>query len=177
MLDQGEVASACLAFLFASSFLGCSAPSAEPPLFVDVPGTAAPTIALVAPPLRSAVAPDPEPIRFLPWEPGRAAAQKARRPLFVFVHADWSARALEIQRSGLWSDPSVQRALAPFVAIDLDATSEDDAATRVEQLGAKGIPSMVFWDPEQGRRVSVAEPLDAAAVRDAAATFLSGRVE
>ncbi len=127
--------------------------------------------------MRSAVAPDPEPIRFLSWESGRAAAVEARRPVFVFVHADWSARALEIQRSGLWSDPSVQRALAPFVAIDLDATSEDDAATFVEQLGAKGIPSMVFWDPGAGRRVSVAEPLDAAAVRDAAATFLSGRVE
>lgn len=133
---------------------------------------------LVAPSAPRTAAPAPDPLRVFGWEEGRAAAERGRRPLFVFVRADWSARSVEIRRSGLFDDPSVRRALARFVVIDLDVTDEDAAAAvTAVPFDVPGVPSMFLWEPATGRRRVVAEPLGADQVRDASAWFLSGQGE
>jgi thiol:disulfide interchange protein DsbD len=91
------------------------------------------------------------------WETSEPAARdrarRARLPLLVWLEATWAAPALEMERK-TWTDPRVQDAARPFVALRLDlSAAEGDAERYAERYKVDGVPSTILFDA-QGRRVA-----------------------
>jgi thiol:disulfide interchange protein len=86
-----------------------------------------------------------------------ARARRERRMLLVFVHADWSAGALAVDRT-VWPDPRVRRALERMVALRLEVS---DLGSRAEEvllrLDAPGPPAVLLFD-SQGTRLGRLHP-------------------
>jgi len=86
----------------------------------------------------------------LVWETSvseaQARARRQRRPMLVYLRADWSAAALELDR-GVWSDPRVLRAARGFVALKLDlSAAEGDAELYAQHFGVRAVPTTVVLD-------------------------------
>lgn len=153
----------------------CAAPPPEVShVDVEVPGSAPPPPLVLSAAASERPSATPPPLALLDYAVAAERARLEHRPLFVLVRASWSARAIELERSGVLDSTEVRRALGPFVAARLDASSDESAARQLERLGALTVPSLVLYDPGSGRRALVPEPLDKAAIVDAASRFVVG---
>ena len=84
-------------------------------------------------------------------EAARALATHAKKPMLVFVRAEWSTAALEMEREVL-DDPVVERAARPYVLARLDATEEKEQTYYwLNALGVKSVPAVALVD-SSGRR-------------------------
>jgi thiol:disulfide interchange protein DsbD len=73
----------------------------------------------------SSTAPD-APLPFLKDETeGVLRAQREGRPLLLYFHAQWSVACKELETK-TFMDPRVRAASAPFVAISVDTTNDED---------------------------------------------------
>lgn len=54
-------------------------------------------------------------------------ARREQRTIVVFVHASWSAAALDVERR-VWSDARVARAVTPHVMLSIDVSAADGRA-------------------------------------------------
>src|SRR5262249_39394537 len=87
------------------------------------------------------------------WQPftGDALAQAARegRPVVLDFYADWCIPCHELDRS-TFTHPKVRKALARFVALKVDLTT--DKVAEVQALRARfrvnGVPTVLFLTPE-----------------------------
>lgn len=57
-------------------------------------------------------------------------AQKAGKPLIVWVRAAWATPAIQMERT-TWTDPRVAAAARGFVALKLDLSDADDADAKL----------------------------------------------
>jgi thiol:disulfide interchange protein len=127
------------------------APGSALPI-VDVAGEAAAVVtSSEAPPAESAA----EPLA-IGWiadaDAAQARARREGRPLVVFVHADWSAASIALERRA-FSDARVRRAMQGMVALRLDLTElgerSEDSAARFDVVSP---PSVIAVD-RSGARV------------------------
>jgi thiol:disulfide interchange protein len=85
------------------------------------------------------------------WETNAADARsRARRehlPLVIYLRADWSAGAIEMDRN-VWSDPRVLFQKHAIVSLRLDLTGGPDAELWAEEYRVAAIPSTIFIDAE-----------------------------
>jgi hypothetical protein len=156
--------------------LSCSSPSSAtaPPAIAIARAGAAPRESAAGdpspdpgtdPPPRAGELPSGAPAApaAIAWEADeRDARERARRrglPRIIYIRADWSATALEMERKA-WSDPRVADAARRFVALKLDVSSAEGDA---ERYGVERIPSTLVLDAD-GRTIAVlggAAPADA----------------
>lgn len=86
-------------------------------------------------------------------EAARALASHAKKPLLVFVRAEWSTAALEMER-GILDDPAFERAARPYVLARIDATEEKEQTYYwLSTLGVNGVPSVALVDASGRREV------------------------
>lgn len=72
------------------------------------------------------------PIVFRPWSLAiEEEARRAKKPLLVFVRADWAAPSTRIERD-YFTDPSIQRIASAFIPIVIDGT--DASARGIDEL-------------------------------------------
>lgn len=154
--------------LACSSTSGTPAPAAPPAVAISrlgaepadpAEGAQIPASALSPAPCLSA---DPceakASLAVIAWETEeRDARERARRrglPLLIYVRADWSATALEMERKA-WADPRVAEVSRRFVALKLDVSSaEGDAELYAQRYGVPRIPSTLIVDPG-GRTLAI----------------------
>lgn len=96
----------------------------------------------------------------------RMRAKKEQLPLVVYVRADWSAGALEMDRN-VWSDPRILMGPHAVVSLRIDVTNEADGELLAEEFRVQAVPTTIFFDADghelarfDGVR-SLAEVLDA----------------
>jgi thiol:disulfide interchange protein len=77
----------------------------------------------------------------------RARARRDRLPLVVYVRADWSAGALEMDRS-VWSDPRILFHPLAVVPLRIDVTEGPDAELWADALRVQALPTTIFFDAE-----------------------------
>ena len=98
----------------------------------------------------------------LHWEPSEAAAaQRAsneEKPLLLDFTAEWCGACKELARH-TFADPTVLREASRFVAVRVDATSDDDPA--VDQLkdkyGVVGLPTVILLGANGEERARITE--------------------
>lgn len=186
----GEIDAARLLTIVAVAAIGlsCSSPSLPAPPTVAIAHVAAPPERAAEGPRADPAAAPPPCAAELPcsapaaagaiaWETDdRDARDRARRrglPRLIYVRADWSATALEMERKA-WSDPRVTEATRRFVALKLDVSSvEGDAELYAERYGIERIPSTLIVDAG-GRTIAVLAGLASA---DALLATLRGAIE
>ena len=88
-----------------------------------------------------------------------AEAAQAKRPVLLRFTAGWCPPCKEMERK-VWPDATIQKALAPVIAIKVDA--DDPALSHLYQThGVSGIPALVLLDAsgkEIGRREGYQSP-------------------
>ena len=116
-------------------------------------GTAAATVVSEAPSResdeeRSAPASRPEPqVGWIEPADGLALAASEGRPVLVFFQAPW-AQASHDMRDGTFEDPTVVRALEPFVPVLVDLTAADPHSIALKnEHEVSFVPHVVFLDP------------------------------
>ncbi len=83
-----------------------------------------------------------------------ALARREGRPVVIDFWADWCTACKELDR-GAWGDPRVRAALAPFVAVKVDATNDTpQTAALFQKYGVVGMPTVIFID-RTGREMPV----------------------
>lgn len=75
----------------------------------------------------------------------RTRAKKEQLPLVVYVRADWSAGALEMDRN-VWSDPRILMGPHAVVPLRIDVTNETDAELLAEEFRVQALPTTIFFD-------------------------------
>lgn len=89
--------------------------------------------------------------RMWTWETNlddaRARSRRERLPLVIYVRADWSAGALEMDRQ-VWSDPRILFHSLAVVALRVDVTDGPNAELLAEELGVRGVPTTIFVDAD-----------------------------
>jgi thiol:disulfide interchange protein DsbD len=93
---------------------------------------------------------------------GRRLAETKLRPMIVDFGAEWCGACNEL-RTRTFSDPAVQSEARRFVAVNIDATNDDDAQISgvKERYGVVGLPTVVVLDSqgkEQARFVEFVPP-------------------
>ncbi|HEY8075025.1 MAG TPA: thioredoxin family protein, partial [Labilithrix sp.] len=90
---------------------------------------------------------DPSPTVWHDLASGEAVARREHRPVVVFVHARWSTADVMLERESFPS-PAVRRAMRGFVAIDVDASDDEDPKTRAatQRFCVRGVPTIVVLD-------------------------------
>jgi thioredoxin:protein disulfide reductase len=87
------------------------------------------------------------------WQPftGDALTKAARdgRPVVLDFYADWCIPCHELDRS-TFTHPEVRRALARFVALKVDLTTDKVAEVQAlrARFGVNGVPTVLFLTPE-----------------------------
>jgi thiol:disulfide interchange protein len=145
-----------------------TAPAAPPAVVISRPGASLADPAEGAPLPESASPPTPclsaapceakASLTVIAWEAEeRDARERARRrglPLLIYVRADWSATALEMERKA-WADPRVAEVSRRFVALKLDVSSaEGNAELYAQRYGIERIPSTLIVDID-GRTLAI----------------------
>jgi thiol:disulfide interchange protein len=88
-------------------------------------------------------------------EGARDEAARQKKPLLVFVRAEWSTAALQMEREVL-RDPKIARAARPFVAVRLDATAEAPKTYYwMTGLDVRTVPSVLLLSTTSARREAV----------------------
>ncbi len=89
---------------------------------------------------------------------GRRLAEAERRPAIVDFGATWCGACNEL-RSRTFADPSVRSEAARFVAINVDATDDDDPQTAhvKSKYGVVGLPTVVILDSRGQERARFVE--------------------
>jgi thiol:disulfide interchange protein DsbD len=89
---------------------------------------------------------------------GRRLAETQRRPAIVDFGAAWCGACNEL-RSRTFADPLVRSEAARFVAINVDATDDEDAQTSdvKNKYGVVGLPTVVILDSRGEERVRFVE--------------------
>ncbi len=73
-------------------------------------------------------------------------ARREGRPVVIDFSAEWCTSCKELDRTA-WADPRVREALAPFVAVKVDATNDvPDVAELFRKYNVIGMPTVVFID-------------------------------
>lgn len=80
-------------------------------------------------------------------EDARARSRRERLPLVIYVRADWSAGALEMDRQ-VWSDPRILFHSLTVVALRVDVTDGPNAELLAEELRVRGVPTTIFVDAD-----------------------------
>ena len=93
---------------------------------------------------------------------GRSLAEAERRPMIVDFGAEWCGACNEL-RTRTFSDPAVQLEARRFVAVNVDATNDDDPQINSvkDRYGVVGLPTVVVLDSqgkEQARFVEFVPP-------------------
>jgi len=147
------VARRALALLLSSGAVaGCGAPAAT----IDIPPGAAPTVTSGG---AASARVDPAPTALV-WETKEERAFAAGRerglPVLVYLHADWSTPAVQMNRS-VWSDPAVLAELREVVPLRIDVTDTEAADWVLQVYGLSSVPEAVLVDAsDKSRRESVA---------------------
>jgi thiol:disulfide interchange protein DsbD len=91
-----------------------------------------------------------ERVDFAPYEHGAfEAARAAKRPIVIYVTADWCS-ACKKQERGALSEPAVRTALEPFTRLKLDATNyktDKQVTSQLVALKVEAFPTLIFIDP------------------------------
>lgn len=132
---------ACAALLAVSCRPTVGDPAPTPlEVFVAEPAPAPPPPEEVEPPDPA----EPAPIEWETTE--REALERARRdgaPMLIFVFAEWSAAAQEVDRR-VFGDPKVIRLAHQLVMLRVDVTSDDaDASLLAERYAAGQLPTII----------------------------------
>lgn len=89
--------------------------------------------------------------RMWTWETdvrdARMRAKKDQLPLVVYLRADWSAAALEMDRN-VWSDPRILIGPHLVVPVRIDVTDGPDAELWAEEFRVQALPATIFFDAE-----------------------------
>ena len=73
--------------------------------------------------------------------------------MLVWIHADWSVASKKLARD-VWSDPNVERMLAPLVRLQLDVSdSSADSEGKTAEFAVDSVPAVLILD-ETGRELS-----------------------
>lgn len=130
------------------SVLACIPPEPRPTPVVVVPVASANAGGLSSSPIEDGAAPRP-PRHMWTWttdaRDARAHARRERLPLVVYVRADWSAGALEMDRN-VWSDPRILFHPLALVPLRIDVTGGPDAELWAEELRVQALPTTIFFD-------------------------------
>jgi len=147
----------------AASAIACSSSPPPTPLIVTLPHeatTPAPVQtprAALAPARKSAPAPP------IAWERDeRDARERARRrgaPLVVYIRADWSAAALEMDRR-VWSNPRVAEAMQDVVALAIDVTDVDVGELYAARYDIHAVPSTLVFESTGQKATALAGFVD-----------------
>jgi len=166
------IAAAALALGGLGAGTACAGPerASDPALAtVELPAAASAPVAPTAAGSSSAKGKPKEPAAApIDWqaslEPALELAAREKRMLLVFVHADWSAASVRMER-GAFGDPRVRRATRALVALRLDvSTTSGENEQRTARLGVDVLPSVLLLD-SQGERIGAIEgATDAAAL-------------
>lgn len=93
--------------------------------------------------------------RMWTWETNlddaRVHARRERLPLVVYVRADWSAGALEMDRL-VWSDPRILFYPLQIVPLRVDVTDGPNAELLAEEFRVRRVPTIIFVNAD-GREV------------------------
>ena len=98
----------------------------------------------------------------LSWEPSeelaRTRAEAEKRPMLVDFTAEWCGACKEFSRI-TFSDPTVMAEARRFVAVQVDATNEDDAAVDKvkDRYGVVGLPTVVLLGSDGRERARFTE--------------------
>jgi len=89
---------------------------------------------------------------------GRKLAQAERRPVIVDFGAEWCGACNEL-KAYTFSDPAVRSEGSRFVAINVDATNDDDPQTNQvkDRYGVVGLPTVVLLDSRGNERARFVE--------------------
>ena len=98
----------------------------------------------------------------LRWEHSEVAAmQRAKdesKPILLDFTAEWCGACKELSRH-TFADPTVMREASRFVAVKVDATSDDDPA--VDQIknkyGVVGLPTVIMLGADGQERARITE--------------------
>jgi thiol:disulfide interchange protein len=137
------------------AFAACSSTPVAPPTVLITSGPAPASVPVPEPEAHaSAPRKAARPIAWETSEPdARERARRAGLPMIVWARAEWAAAAVRMERE-VWSDPRVEKAARPFVALRLDLTAaEGDAERYAERYEITGMPFTVLLDA-RGRRVA-----------------------
>jgi len=86
-------------------------------------------------------------------ETARTRARNEKRRMLVWIHADWSVASKKLARD-VWSDPNVERMLAPLVRLQLDVSdSSADSEGKTAEFAVDSVPAVLILD-ETGRELS-----------------------
>lgn len=77
----------------------------------------------------------------------RTRAKKEQIPLVVYLRADWSAAALEMDRN-VWSDPRILLGPHAVVPVRIDVTDGPDAELWAEEFRVQALPATIFFDAD-----------------------------
>jgi thiol:disulfide interchange protein len=77
----------------------------------------------------------------------RMRAKKDQLPLVVYLRADWSAAALEMDRN-VWSDPRILIGPHLVVPVRIDVTDGPDAELWADEFRVQALPATIFFDAE-----------------------------
>jgi thiol:disulfide interchange protein DsbD len=86
-----------------------------------------------------------------PWKPysKQAIADSVahHKPVVIDFFAEWCPNCHELDRE-VFSLPQIQSKLAPFTALRMDVTNQDDPQVQqiIQDYGIEGVPTVIFLD-------------------------------
>jgi thiol:disulfide interchange protein DsbD len=81
-------------------------------------------------------------------------AQKLNKPVIIDFYATWCTPCRELEEVTFHNADVVQRAAQDFIMVKVDVTKGDNPlhARLLEQYGVKGVPTVVFLEPDGQER-------------------------